>query len=513
VRVQDLTMFRKILIANRGEIAIRVMRACREMGIATATVYSQADRRALHVRYADEAYCIGPPPATDSYLRKEAIIEAARACGAEALHPGYGFLAENPDFVEAVREAGLVFIGPSPETMRLVGDKTAARRTVRESGVPVVPGGDHGIDDDDEALRVAGEMGFPVLIKAAAGGGGKGMRIVSSAEELPAAMKASRSESRSSFGDATVYIEKYLAGARHVEFQIMGDERGNLVHLGERECSVQRRYQKLIEESPSWALDPALRRKMGQAALKVARAAGYTNAGTVEFLLAEDGRFYFLEVNARLQVEHPVTEMVTGVDLVKEQIRVAAGEKLGFTQEDVHPSGCALECRIYAEDPDNDFFPSTGIITGLHHPKGPWIRNDSSLYPGMEVTVYYDPLLSKLLIWGRTRQELLDRAAWALEEYRIAGIKTTVDFCAQVLSDPDFRSGQYHTGIIPKMQRHHRESADKDLEIVALAAALTAWHGEKKRRAVSLFKGSPEIGDPWKLAGRRHNLSGGIWER
>jgi len=506
-------MFRKILIANRGEIALRVMRACREMGIATATVYSQADRRALHVRYADEAFCIGPPPAAESYLKKEAIIEAAKMCGARAVHPGYGFLAENAEFVEAVRDAGLVFIGPAPEAMRLVGDKTAARRTVQAAGVPVVPGGDRGIDNDDEALAVAQKMGFPVLIKAAAGGGGKGMHIASSPDELSAAMKTSRSESRSSFGDATVYIEKYLAGARHIEFQIIGDEHGQLVHLGERECSVQRRYQKLIEESPSCALDPALRKKMGQAALKVARAAGYTNAGTVEFLLTGDGQFYFLEVNARLQVEHPVTEMVTGIDLVKEQIRLAAGEKLSFSQEDVKPTGCALECRIYAEDPDNDFFPSTGTITGLHHPKGPWIRNDSSLYPGMEVAVYYDPLLSKLLIWGRTRQELLDRAAWALEEYRIAGIKTTVDFCAQVLMDPDFRSGAYHTGIIPRMQQRQREPAGKDLQIVALAAALTAWQESKTHRSKAPCGGSSPAGDPWKLAGRRRNLSGGMWER
>jgi len=506
-------MFEKILIANRGEIALRVMRACREMGIATATVYSRADRRALHVRYADEAFCIGPPPATESYLKKEAIIEAALRCGAQAVHPGYGFLAENAEFVEAVRKAGLVFIGPSPEAMRLVGDKTAARRTVQAAAVPVVPGGDRSIEDDGEALAVAGEMGFPVLIKAAAGGGGKGMHIVSSPDELPAAMETSRSESRSSFGDATVYIEKYMAGARHIEFQIIGDEHGQLVHLGERECSVQRRYQKLIEESPSCALSPALREEMGQAALKVARAAGYTNAGTVEFLLAEDGRFYFLEVNARLQVEHPVTEMVTGIDLVKEQIRLAAGEKLSFSQKDVRPSGCALECRIYAEDPDNDFFPSTGTITGLHHPKGPWIRNDSSLYPGMEVAVHYDPLLSKLLIWGRTRQELLDRAAWALEEYRIAGIKTTVDFCAQVLADPDFRSGVYDTGIIPRMQQRQREPAGEDLQIVALAAALTAWQEGKKQRSVATSAGSSPPPDPWKLAGRRRNLSGGTWER
>ena len=506
-------MFRKILIANRGEIALRVMRACREMGIATATVYSRADRRALHVRSADEAYCIGPPPAAESYLKKEAIIEAAKRCGAQAVHPGYGFLAENAGFVEAVQTAGLVFIGPSPQAMRLVGDKTAARRTVQAAGVPVVPGGDRSIDDDDEALAVAEKMGFPVLIKAAAGGGGKGMHIVTSPDELSAAMKTSRSESRSSFGDATVYIEKYLAGARHIEFQIIGDQHGHLVHLGERECSVQRRYQKLIEESPSCALDPALRRKMGRAALQVARAAGYTNAGTVEFLLAEDGRFYFLEVNARLQVEHPVTEMVTGIDLVKEQIQVAAGEKLSFSQEDVRPAGCALECRIYAEDPDNDFFPSTGTITGLHHPKGPWIRNDSSLYPGMKVAVYYDPLLSKLLIWGRTRQELLDRAAWALEEYRIAGIKTTVDFCAQVLSDPDFRSGTYHTGIIPRMQGRQREPAGKDLRVVALAAALAAWQESKTRRSAAPSRESSPAGDPWKLAGRRRNLSGGPWER
>jgi len=502
-------MFRKILIANRGEIALRIMRACREMGIATAAVYSQADRGALHVRYADEAFCIGPPPATESYLRQDLIVDAAKCCRAEAIHPGYGFLAENADFVEAVQAAGLAFIGPAAKTMRLVGDKTAARRTVRKAGVPVVPGGNKGVTGDAEALKLAREMGFPVLIKAAAGGGGKGIHIASSPKELSAAMKTSRSESRSSFGDATIYIEKYLAGARHIEFQIMADEHGNLAHLGERECSVQRRYQKLIEESPSCALDEALRQKMGQAALKVASASGYTNAGTVEFLLAEDGQFYFLEVNARLQVEHPVTEMVTGIDLVKEQIRVAAGGKLGFAQKDVRASGCAIECRIYAEDPDNGFFPSTGTITGLHHPNGPWIRNDSSLYPGMEVTVYYDPLLSKLLVWGRNRREVLNRTRWALGEYRIAGIKTTVDFCAQVLDDPDFKAGRYNTTIIPKMKGRKGKSVRGEIQVVALAAALVAHHRGKKSQAGFLSAEPGGTLDPWKMAGRRRNMIGG----
>jgi acetyl/propionyl-CoA carboxylase alpha subunit len=392
--------------------------------------------------------------------------------------------------------------------MRLVGDKTAARRTVRKAGVPVVPGGNKGVSKDAEALKLAREMGFPVLIKAAAGGGGKGMHIASSPEELSAAMKTSRSESRSSFGDATIYIEKYLTGARHIEFQIMGDRHGHLVHLGERECSVQRRYQKLIEESPSCALDETLRQKMGQAALQVAAASGYTNAGTVEFLLADDGQFYFLEVNARLQVEHPVTEMVTGIDLVKEQIRVAAGDKLGFSQESIRPGGCAIECRIYAEDPDNGFFPSTGTITGLHHPNGPWIRNDSSLYPGMEVPVYYDPLLSKLLVWGRTRREVLDRTRWALGEYRIAGIKTTVDFCAQVLGDPDFQAGRYNTNIIPKMKGRRGKPARGEIQVAALAAALVAHQKSKKSQAGFLPQEPGKALDPWKMAGRRRNMMG-----
>jgi acetyl-CoA carboxylase biotin carboxylase subunit len=504
--METVEMFRKILIANRGEIALRVMRACREMGIATAAVYSQADRHALHVRQADEAYCIGPPPAMESYLRQDLIVDTAKSCRAQAIHPGYGFLAENADFVEAVGQAGLAFIGPGAGAMRLVGDKTAARRTVRKTGVPVVPGGNKGVTRDSEALKLAREMGFPVLIKAAAGGGGKGMRIVSSPGELSVAMKASRSESRSSFGDPTVYIEKYLAGARHIEFQIMGDEHGNLVHLGERECSVQRRYQKLVEESPSCALDDSLRQRMGEAALKVASASGYTNAGTVEFLLAEDGQFYFLEVNARLQVEHPVTEMVTGIDLVKEQIRVAAGEKLGFSQADIRPAGCAIECRIYAEDPDNDFFPSTGTITGLHHPNGPWIRNDSSLYPGMEVSVYYDPLLSKLLVWGRNREEVLSRTRWALGEYRIAGIRTTVDFCAQVLADTDFQAGTYNTTIIPKMKVRKSEPSRSEIEVAALAAALVAHRKGKKSQADFLSAGPGGIQDSWKMAGRRRNM-------
>jgi acetyl-CoA carboxylase biotin carboxylase subunit len=505
-------MFRKILIANRGEIALRVMRACREMGIATATVYSKVDRHSLHVRYADEAYCIGPPPAVESYLKQEAIVAAAKACGAQAVHPGYGFLAENADFVEAVQTAGMVFIGPSVKAMRLVGDKTAARRTVMEAGVPVVPGGDRGITDDDQALRLAEAMGFPVLIKAAAGGGGKGMHIVSSRDELLPAMKTSRSESSSSFGDATIYIEKYLTGARHIEFQIIGDQHGNLVHLGERECSVQRRYQKLIEESPSCALDPALRKRMGQAALQVASAAGYTNAGTVEFLLAEDGQFYFLEVNARLQVEHPVTEMVTGIDLVKEQIRVAAGEEISVAQKDIETRGWALECRIYAEDPENDFFPSTGKITDLQLPNGPWVRNDSSLYPGMAVSVYYDPLLSKLMAWGENRQEALDRMSWALREYRICGIQTTIGFCLQVLADPKFVDGTYDTRIIPELMARQRERVEGHEQIAALAAALVAYQEEKKSQ-VGLPSVREEAQDAWKLSGRSRALGGGPWER
>src|SRR5947209_11991571 len=397
-------MFKKILIANRGEIAVRVVRACREMGISPVAVYSEPDASALHVRLADEAYLIGPAPSVESYLRISRIVEAARRSGAEAVHPGYGFLAENADFARAVSEDGLVFIGPPADAMELMGSKTSARRAALAAGVPVVPGANEALASVQEARETAARVGYPVMLKAAAGGGGKGMRLVASEDELPSAFETARSEAASAFGDPSVYIEKAVERPRHIEIQIFADSQGSFVHLGERECSIQRRHQKVIEECPSPIDDPSLREAMGASAIRVARAAAYVGAGTVEFLVSDVTRdFYFLEMNTRLQVEHPVTELVTGFDLVREQIRVAAGEPLSFTQDEVHWTGHAVECRVSAEDPERDFMPSPGRITHLRVPAGPGVRDDGGVYQGAEVSIYYDPLVSKLAAWGRTR--------------------------------------------------------------------------------------------------------------
>jgi acetyl-CoA carboxylase biotin carboxylase subunit len=448
--VGNKPLFSKVLVANRGEIAIRVFRTCHELGIDTVAVYSEADRTAPHVATARQALPIGPAPASESYLRFENVLEAAARSGAEALHPGYGFLAENADFAEAVLAAGLVWIGPPPAAMRMLGDKTAARAMASRQGVPVIPGTPSAVRSAKEAASAAAEIGYPVLLKAAAGGGGKGMRVVHEAAELKSSLKMARSEARSAFGDDGVFLEKYLERPRHVEIQFMADQHGNCVWLGERECSVQRRHQKIIEETPSLAVTADMRAEMGDAAVRLALAAGYVNAGTAEFLL-DGGSFYFLEVNTRLQVEHPVTELVTRRDLVRDQLLVASGRELDYAQDDVRPEGAAIEVRIYAEDPDNNFFPAPGRITFMDPPAGPGIRHDCGVAPGSEVTLHYDPLIAKLVAWAPDRAGAIGRIYRALEEYQIAGVTTILPFLREILHYEPFLSGKYDTHIVPRM--------------------------------------------------------------
>lgn len=466
-------MFKKVLAANRGEIAVRIIRGCRELGLKTVAVYSEVDRTALHVRYADEAYPIGPAPVQESYLRWERIIDVAIKAGADAVHPGYGFLAGNPAFAEACLEAGLIFVGPNPQTIRLMSDKIAARSVVKAAGVAIAPGTDYSLSEE-ELIAAAEELGYPLLIKPAHGGGGKGMRIVESPEEMPRALAAARRESKAVFGDDVLYLEKIVEGARHIEFQILADSFGNVIHLGERECSIQRRHQKLIEEAPSRALDEELRRRMGEAAVKVARTVGYLNAGTAEFLLDKDKNFYFIETNCRLQVEHPVTEMVTGIDIVKEQLRVASGRRLRYSQDDVRLRGWAIECRIIAEDPYKGFLPSPGRITGLYEPSGPGVRVDSGVYEGFEVSLYYDSLIGKLVAWGETRGEAILRMRRALDEYRIVGIKTNIPFHQQIVNDTRFIGGQFDTKFVEHRFSMVESEREEHLEVVAIAATLFA---------------------------------------
>ncbi len=444
-------MFEKILIANRGEIALRVIRACRELGIRTVAVYSEADRDSLHVRFSDQDICIGAPAGRDSYLNIPRIVAAAEITGAEAIHPGYGFLAENAEFAEICERSGIVFIGPTAEQIRRMGDKAEARRSMIEAGVPVVPGSQGAVDSPDEARAEAARIGYPVIIKAAAGGGGKGMRVAASADVLERTFNMARNEAAAAFNDARVYLERFVERPRHVEIQVLGDSHGTLIHLGERDCSIQRRHQKLVEEAPSPALTPDMRRAMGEAAVRAGQAIGYSNAGTVEFLLAESGDFYFMEMNTRIQVEHPVTEMVTGVDLVKEQIRSAAGDRLRLSAPPTM-NGHAIECRINAEDPEHDFRPSPGSITTFHAPGGPGIRIDTHVYAGYMVPPYYDSLLGKLIAHGATREEALGRANQALEEFIIEGVKTTIPFLREVLRHPDFVAGDIDTHFVERMR-------------------------------------------------------------
>jgi acetyl-CoA carboxylase biotin carboxylase subunit len=443
-------MFKKVLIANRGEIAVRLIRACREMEISPVAIYSEADRQALHVRLADEAYYVGESPATRSYLQGDRIIAIAKACGAEAIHPGYGFLSEREGFARAVLEAGLVFIGPSPESIARMGDKTNARQAAIAAGVQIVPGSQRPIEGLADARQQAGQIGYPVMLKASAGGGGKGMRIVRQASEIDSALTLAAAEAEAAFGDAAVYLEKYIERPRHIEIQLIGDQAGTILHLGERECSIQRRHQKVIEECPATWNDPDLREQMGRAAVAIARETGYYSLGTIEFLVDTDRQFYFLEMNTRLQVEHPVTEMVTGIDLVREQIRIAAGERLTLRQEEIEWRGVAIECRVYAEDPDRQFLPSPGRITRLRTPAGPGIRDDSGVYEGWEVPLDYDPMISKLVAWGETREAAMARLRRALDEYHVGGIQTTLPFFKKLLLDPEFQAGEIDTGFIER---------------------------------------------------------------
>lgn len=500
-----MKQFSKILIANRGEIACRVIRACREMDIATVAVYSDADRDALHVRMADEACRVGHPPSSESYLRGDKIIDLALKRGAEAIHPGYGFLSENAQFARDVTSAGLTFIGPPPEAMETMGGKISARKIAIEAGVPVVPGTTEPLESFDDAVRTANKIGYPVMLKASAGGGGKGMRLVPDESELRSAVETARSEAKASFGDDAVYIEKAVTRPRHIEIQVFSDSHGSHVHLGERECSIQRRHQKVIEEAPSPIDLPELRAAMGECAVRVAKAVGYVGAGTVEFLVSGvDRSFYFLEMNTRLQVEHPVTEMVTGIDLVREQIRVAAGEPLSFKQDEIEMRGHAIECRIYAEDPAHNFMPSPGRITRLRIPQGPGVRDDGGVYEGAQVSIYYDPMISKFAVYGRTRAEAIERMRRALDEYRISGVRTTIPFFREVMNDPEFLSGEIDTGFISRFFERQASAEDRSRQPnvtrdIAAAAAAIAYSDRVRTKLVTASNRKPSA---WVMSKR-----------
>lgn len=510
-------MFRKILVANRGEIAVRILRACREIGVRGVAVYSDADRTALHVRLADEAYHIGPSPSRESYLVIDKILGVARSAGCDAIHPGYGFLAENPALARACKSAGVTFIGPTAEAMENLGSKTAARHLARESEVPTVPGTLDPVKTIRELVEIARKIGFPIVLKAVAGGGGKGMRLVEREEELAAAWRDAASEAQNAFGDDRMYVEKYLPRPRHVEIQVLGDHHGHIVYLGERECSVQRRHQKVIEECPSPIMTPELRREMGEAAVKLARTGEYTNAGTVEFLVDPERNFYFLEMNTRLQVEHPVTEMVTSLDLVKLQIRIAGGEPLPMTQQDVVLRGHAIECRVYAEDPDNNFFPSPGKILERRAPAGPGIRLDDSIYPGWTVPNEYDPLLGKLIAWGTDRAEAIARLRRGLDEYYASGIKTNIPLFHRIFASQDFQAGAIHTHWLDDFL--HQAKKNKEItrpddaaklsrleEAAIIASAL--WHLSQNAAEDPMAKnGKPGEGSQWKIEGRHDQLN------
>lgn len=492
------TMFKKILVANRGEIALRVMSTCRDMGIATVAVYSDADREALHTMAADQSVYLGKSEPLESYLNMEKIIAAARETDAGAIHPGYGFLAENADFAKRCEQENIVFIGPQSQVIRDLGDKTVARGIMLKSGVPVIPGMVRPEADPAVMIQEADRIGYPVLIKAAAGGGGKGMRVVNSEKEMAEACRQAGCEAAAAFGNNAVYLEKYLENPRHVEFQILADSHGNVVHLLERECSIQRRHQKIIEESPSPAMTPDLREAMGRAAVDAARASGYVNAGTVEFLLDSDGKFYFLEVNTRLQVEHPVTEMITGIDIVRQQIQVAAGLPLDFIQDDVMGRGHAIECRIYGEDPENGFFPSPGRISYLKEPTGPGIRNDCGVYSGFEVPVEYDPIISKLIVHASDRQQAISRMINALSRYVILGIKTPIPFMMDVLASEPFQKGEIHTGFINTHFAGWRQNTD-EADLAVIAHVIDEIAG-KKRPGIDVF--APDgMPTPWQTLG------------
>ena len=496
-------MIQKVLVANRGEIAVRIMRSCREMGIRTVAVFSEADRTARHVMYADEACCIGPAASKDSYLNIDNIIAAAREHRADAIHPGYGFLSENADFARRCREEGIIFIGPAPETMEAMGDKISARKRMIAAGVPVVPGTEEPLQSAEEALRVAKEIGFPVMLKASMGGGGKGMRLIHSEDEVVEAYETARSESMSSFGDDTVYIEKFVEEPHHIEFQILGDNHGNVIHLFDRECSVQRRNQKIVEESPSPFLTPELRREMGEKAVAAAKAVNYSGAGTIEFLVDKHRRFYFLEMNTRLQVEHPITEEVVGVDLVKEQIRVANDEVLHLRQEDLFQRGHAIECRICAEDTENNFMPSPGIIKQLVEPNGIGVRVDSYVYEGYEIPLYYDPMIGKLIVWATTRQFAIERMRRVLYEYKITGVKNNLKYLRRIMYTPDFVRGEYNTLFIAKNAKMLQRSNwhNEEIENIAMMAAYIDYLMNLEENSPATIDGDNRPISRWKQFG------------
>ncbi len=499
------TKINKILIANRGEIAVRVIRACRDLGIPTVAVYSDADRTSLHVRYADEAVNIGPPAVQESYLRTDKIIAAAHETGADAIHPGYGFLSENANFAQAVMDAGIVFIGPEPYAIRTMGDKLAARAAVAEAGVPLVPGTEPGLNDE-QILEAAKDIGFPLMVKASAGGGGKGMRAVYEPDDLPAALKSARREAESAFGDGTVYVEKLIVGGRHIEFQILADMHGNTVHLGERECSIQRRHQKLVEEAPSPFMDMELREEMGEMSIRAAEAVNYINAGTVEWMVDAKRNFYFLEMNTRLQVEHPVTELVTGIDLVKEQIRIARGRRMGPTESVMEPNGWAIECRINAEDPYNNFIPSIGKITTMIAPHGPGVRVDAGVYGGYEITPYYDSMIAKLICSGESRSEAMLRMRRALSEYSIMGLKHNIPFHQNLLESVSFQAGKFDTKFVEErfsMSTYEEDPTEEELETAAIVATLFAHR--KRQLAGQIVQRAKRDASNWKWLSR--------WER
>jgi acetyl-CoA carboxylase biotin carboxylase subunit len=499
-------MIKKILVANRGEIAVRVMRSCREMGIRSVAVYSEADRKSLHVRFADEAYFIGPSPSTESYLVIDKIIDAAKKSGADAIHPGYGFLSENAHFSERCKQEGIKFIGPSPYSISTMGDKLTARKTIIAAGIPVVPGTTEKITDDNEAVKTALEIGLPVIIKASAGGGGKGMRLVYKKGEILNAIRSARSEASSAFGDDTIYIEKYIPSPHHIEFQILGDSYGNTIHLFERECSIQRRHQKVIEETPSPLITHEIREEMGRCAIAAAKAVNYEGAGTIEFIVDNDLNYYFLEMNTRLQVEHPITERVVGVDLVKEQIRIANGEKLTLKQDELRQNGHAIECRIYAEDPDNGFMPSPGVVKHITEPLGLGVRNDGYMYEGYEIPLYYDPLISKLIVWGRTREEAIDRMKRALYSFKISGVKTTIKFLMKIMDIPAFREGAYNTHFIEDhiKELQNTEHCDLICEDVAIIATFIDYTSNIVKNTSNR---SAPVKSNWKEYGRRKGMS------
>lgn len=496
-------MIRKVLIANRGEIAVRIIRSCRELGIRTVAVYSDADRTAKHVRYATEAFNIGPSPSAESYLQAHKIIEVALKAKVDAIHPGYGFLSENADFAQKCSEAGIIFIGPSVEAITQMGDKITARQTMIKAGVPVVPGTEQSVTGEQCVKQIVKEVGLPVIIKASAGGGGKGMRLVRNESELISSLRMAQSEALSAFGNGTVYVEKYIESPHHIEFQILADKHGNTVHLFERECSVQRRHQKVVEETPSPFITSELRQRMGEAAVAAAKAVNYEGAGTIEFLVDSNRNFYFLEMNTRLQVEHPITERTTGIDIVKEQITIASGNKLTFTQDEVHQFGHAIECRISAEDPFNNFMPSPGVIRHISEPNGLGIRTDGYVYEGYEIPMFYDPMISKVISWGRTRQEAIDRMRRALYEYKITGVKTSTKFLERIMLNSEFRSGVYDTHFIEKHKDELLAEANEEKSVSADMAIIAAYidYTSKLEKAAMGDFAITRCGDKWKEYG------------